>query len=146
VPSAIDSSLALPYATKNDREGSQLNYGGIFRAAIDLTHPLFYGYQHPYIDLFKAGKTFPEKTKSPYANPAIYGDNPLQSGYISKENYAAIKNSAAVIVGGVGSGKVISIADNPNFRAFWLGGTKLMMNAIFFGRLIDTGSGRGQDE
>src|SRR6185369_3164292 len=114
---------------------------GIFRAGIDLTHPLFYGYQQPYIDLFKTGKTFPEKSKNPYANPAVYGNTPLQSGYISTENYAAIKNSAAVIVSGIGSGKVISIADNPNFRAFWLGGTKLMMNAIFFGRLIDTGSG-----
>jgi len=145
IPAAIDSSLALPYASKNDREGSQQNYGGIFRAGIDLTHPLFYGYQQPYIDLFKAGKTFPEKSKNPYANPAIYANAPLQSGYISKENYAAIKNSAAVVVSTVGSGRVISIADNPNFRAFWLGGTKLMMNALFFGRIIDAGSGRGEE-
>ncbi len=145
IPPVIDSSMELPYASKDDREGSQLNYGGIFRADIDLTHPLFYGYQRPYIDLFKAGKTFPEKTKSPYANPALYGNTPLQSGYISKENFTAIKNSAAVIVSGTGSGRVISIADNPNFRAFWLGGTKLMMNAIFFGRIIDTGGGRAED-
>jgi hypothetical protein len=145
IPSVIDSSLALPYASKFDREGSQQNYGGIFRAGIDLTHPLFYGYQQPYIDLFKAGKTFPEKSKNPYANPAVYANTPLQSGYISKENYAAIKNSAAVIVSSVGTGRVISIADNPNFRAFWLGGTKLMMNALFFGRLIDAGSGRTEE-
>ncbi len=145
ISSGIDSSVALPYAAKNDREGSQQNYGGIFRAGIDITHPLFYGYQQPYIDLFKAGKTFPEKSKNPYANPAFYGNNPLQSGYISKENYAAIKNSAAVLVNTVGSGRVISIADNPNFRAFWLGGTKLMMNALFFGRIIDAGSGRGDE-
>ena len=142
---SADSSAALTYASKNDREGSQQNYGGIFRAGIDITHPLFYGYQQPYIDLFKAGKTFPEKSKNPYANPAYYGNAPLQSGYISKENYAAIKNSAAVLVNTVGSGRVISIADNPNFRAFWLGGTKLMMNALFFGRLIDAGSGRGEE-
>lgn len=145
VGTGIDSSVALSYASKFDREGAQLNYGGIFRAGIDLTHPLFYGYQQPYIDLFKAGKTFPEKSKNPYANPASYGNAPLQSGYISKENYAAIKNSAAVIVTTVGSGRVISIADNPNFRAFWLGGTKLMMNALFFGRLIDAGSGRTEE-
>ncbi|MEO5683922.1 MAG: M14 metallopeptidase family protein [Chitinophagaceae bacterium] len=145
IPPMNDSSAALLYASKNDREGSQQNYGGIFRAGIDLTHPLFYGYIHPYIYLFKAGKTFPEKSKNPYANPASYGNMPLQSGYISKENYSAIKNSAAVIVNTVGTGRVISIADNPNFRAFWLGGTKLMMNAIFFGRNIDAGSGRGDE-
>lgn len=136
IPAYIDSTTELPYASKDDREGAQYNYGGIFRADIDLTHPLFYGYQRPYIDLFKAGKTFPERTKNPYGNPALYGSTPLQSGYISKENYAAIKNSAAVVVSTVGNGRVISIADNPNFRAFWLGGTKLMMNAIFFGRLV----------
>jgi len=145
VLSGTDSAFSLPYASKFDREGSQLNYGGIFRAGIDTTHPLFYGYQHPYIDLFKAGKTFPEKSKNPYANPAVYANAPLQSGYISKENYNAIKNSAAVVVSTVGSGRVISIADNPNFRAFWLGGTKLMMNALFFGRIIDAGSGRSEE-
>jgi Zinc carboxypeptidase len=143
---ATDSSQVIAYASKDEREGSQLNYGGIFRAGIDVTHPLFYGYQQPYIDLFKAGKTFPEKSKDPYATPAIYGNAPLQSGYISKENYAAIKNSAAVLVNGVGSGRVIAIADNPNFRAFWLGGTKLMLNALFFGRIIETGSRRGEEE
>jgi hypothetical protein len=42
----------------------------------------------------------------------------------------------------MGSGRVISIADNPNLRAFWLGGTKLMMNALFFGRIIDAASAR----
>jgi hypothetical protein len=145
VASGTDSSAVLSYASKDDREGSQQNYGGIFRANIDITHPLGYGYTQPFIDLFKAGKTFPEKSKNPYSNFATYGDKPLQSGYISKENYTAIRNSAAVIVTTVGSGRVISIADNPNFRAFWLGGTKLMLNAVFFGRMIDAGSGRTEE-
>lgn len=83
-----------------------------------------------------------EKSKNPYATPFYYGDNPLQSGWVSKVNANAVKNSAAVIVNTVGSGRVINIADNPNFRAFWLGGTKLFMNAIFFGRIIDPATGR----
>jgi len=86
-----------------------------------------------------------EKSKNPYATPFYYKDKPLQSGWISKENYDAVKNSAAVIVSTVGTGRVISIADNPNFRAFWLGTSKLFMNAIFFGRLIDANSGRTED-
>ena len=83
-----------------------------------------------------------EKSKNPYATPFSYGNKPLQSGWVSKENGEAIKNSAAVIVNTVGTGRVINIADNPNFRAFWLGGSKLFMNAIFFGRMIDAASGR----
>jgi hypothetical protein len=61
---------------------------------------------------------------------------------VSRENADALANTAAVLVNTVGGGRVINIADNPNFRAFWLGGTRLMMNAIFFGRTIDSASGR----
>jgi hypothetical protein len=64
---------------------------------------------------------------------------------VSKENAEAIKNSAAVTVNAVGNGRIINIADNPNMRGFWLGGTKLFMNAIFFGKIIDAGSARGED-
>jgi hypothetical protein len=88
--------------------------------------------------MFKGNKVFMERTRNPFTTPFHYKANPLQSGWISKQNLDAVKNSAAVVVNGVGAGKVISIADNPNFRAFWLGGSKLMMNAIFFGRMIDT--------
>jgi hypothetical protein len=78
-----------------------------------------------------------EKSKNPFNTPFYYKEKPLQSGWLSRQNADAAKNSAAVIVNGLGSGKLISIADNPNFRAFWLGGAKLMMNALFFGRMID---------
>jgi len=35
---------------------------------------------------------------------------------------------------------VISLSDNPNFRAFWYGTNKLFLNAIFFGHTIDSGA------
>ena len=69
-----------------------------FRASIDLTHPLAYGYNYPYMDLFKANAVYPERNKNPYSNPFVYGDKPLQSGFVTKENYDAVKNSAAVLV------------------------------------------------
>jgi hypothetical protein len=144
-PMAIDSSISIPYNQREEREGAQLNFGGIYRASLDNTHPLGYGYSVPFVDMFKAGKNFMEKSKNPYCTPLQYGSTPLQSGYISKQNYDLIKNSAAVVVSQTGAGKVISIADNPNFRAFWLGGNKLMMNAIFFGRMIEVNTGRNGD-
>jgi hypothetical protein len=141
-----DSNAILPYVQMRNRMGAQENNGSIFRANVDLTHPLAYGLNMPYVDLFKVGKNFPLKSKNAYATPFSYGDKPLQSGYISKENYEAIKNSAAVIVSSIGSGRVISIADNPNFRGFWLGANKLVMNAIFFGKTIDPVSARTTEE
>ena len=116
--------------------------GAIFRAEVDLSNPLAYGYIAPSVSLFKANKVYMERSKSPFATPFYYKDRPLQSGWLSKDNADAVKNSAAVIVNALGGGRIISIADNPNLRAFWLGGTKLMMNAIFFGRNIDAASAR----
>lgn len=138
----VDSTQQLTYVDREQVDGAQRVSGAIFGADADLTSPLAYGYNQKTISLFKANKVFMEKSKNPYATPFYYGSKPLQSGWVSKENADAIKNSAAVIVNTVGSGRVINIADNPNFRAFWLGGTKLFMNAIFFGRNIDAGSGR----
>jgi hypothetical protein len=144
--SPVDSTKMLSYAEREQIEGSQQMSGAIFRADLDLSHPLAYGYNQPYVSLFKANKVYMEKSKNPYATPFYYKDKPLQSGWLSKENYEAIKNSAAIVVNSVGNGRVISIADNPNFRAFWLGGSKLMMNAIFFGRIVDAAAGRVEEE
>ncbi len=33
----------------------------------------------------------------------------------------------------VGKGRVLIFTDNTNFRGFWYGTNKLLMNAIFFG-------------
>lgn len=137
-----DSTQKLGYLEREQLEGAQQVRGAIFGAEADLTHPLAYGYTQSTVSLFKSNKVFMEKSKNPYATPFYYGTKPLQSGWVSKENGDAIKNSAAVVVNTLGSGRVINIADNPNFRAFWLGGSKLFMNAIFFGRVIDAASGR----
>lgn len=137
-----DSTQKLGYLEREQLEGAQQVRGAIFGADADLTHPLAYGYTQSTVSLFKSNKVFMEKSKNPYATPFYYGAKPLQSGWVSKENGDVIKNSAAVVVNTLGSGRVINIADNPNFRAFWLGGSKLFMNAIFFGRIIDAASGR----
>ncbi|OQP51330.1 zinc carboxypeptidase [Niastella yeongjuensis] len=137
-----DTAKQVTYAERDYRLGAQKMNGAIFRAAVDLSHPLAYGYRYPFVDLFKANAIFPERNKNPYSTPLVYGDKPLQSGFVTKENYEAVKNSAAVLVNTLGSGRVISIADNPNFRAFWLSSTKLFMNAIFFGRIVEPGSAR----
>jgi hypothetical protein len=140
--SPVDSAGMLAYTTREQIDGAQQVYGAIFGAEADLTNPLAYGYDQKTVSLFKGNKVFMEKSKNPYATPFYYKDKPLQSGWVSKENADAIRNSAAVVVNTVGSGRVINIADNPNFRAFWFGGTKLFMNAIFFGRIIDAASAR----
>ena len=51
-----------------------------------------------------------------------------------------MKNTASVIVNRVGGGRTICLSDNTNFRAFWYGTNKVLMNAVFFGHTIHSGA------
>jgi hypothetical protein len=141
---STDSTQRINYNLRENIQGAQAMSGAIFAADVDLTHPLAYGYTSNTVSMFKANNVYMEKSKNPFATPFYYKNNPLQSGWLSTQNKAAMNNTAAVIVNTVGNGRVINIDNNPNFRGFWLGGTKLMMNAIFFGRNIDAASGRAE--
>jgi hypothetical protein len=66
----------------------------------------------------------------------MYTPRPLASGFISKPNELKLRGTAAVDVADVGAGRIISMVDNPNFRAFWYGTNKLFLNSIFFGPLM----------
>jgi len=145
VRSGIDSTRWLPYGSREQWTGSQQMRGAIVEAKYDPTHPLTFGYTNPTISLFKANKVYLEKSRNPFATPYLYVNNPLQSGWMSAENLEAIQGAAAVVVNALGQGRVINIADNPHLRAYWLGGAKLYMNSIFFGRLIDAGSARTEE-
>ncbi len=137
-----DSIKVARYADLENNLGAQEMGGSIFQAKVDLTHPLLYGYQTSTLSFFKANSVYMQRNANPYSTPAQYTANPLQSGYISKANAEMIKNAAAINVNSLGRGRVISIDNDLNFRAFWYGGTKLFMNTLFFGKVIDARSAR----
>ncbi|MCG8321021.1 MAG: M14 family metallopeptidase [Cytophagales bacterium] len=118
-------------------KGAQVIGGAIFATRLDLTHPLAYGYNREIMPVFKKGTLFMEREKNPYVNPVMFTQNPLLSGYISNENLAKLKNTAAVNISAFGKGKIISFTDNLNFRAYWYGTNKMFLNALFFGDIID---------
>jgi hypothetical protein len=124
------------YADQVRDSGEQLISGSIFNARLDLSHPIGYGYNSELIRVFRDNTQFMEVADNPYATPLIYSDDPLAAGYISAENLQKIAGTAAIVVSRQGSGRVIAMADNPNFRAFWYGTNKLFMNAVFFGHTI----------
>ena len=65
--------------------------------------------------------------------PLNYTVSPYLSGCISQANLDMIAGGPAAIANNVGKGTVIFFVDNPNFRSYWYGATKLFMNAIYFG-------------
>jgi hypothetical protein len=58
------------------------------------------------------------------------------AGYSSKINLEAIKSTVPFQHNNYGRGEVMGFTDNTNFRAFWYGTNRLMMNAIFFGKAM----------
>jgi hypothetical protein len=129
-----------PYEKQGADAGAEVIGGAIFETELDLTHPLGFGYHRSSLPIFRRGTLFLEPAKNPYATPLVYTSAPLLSGYISKKNLNTVSSSASIVVSGMGQGKVINMADNTNFRAFWYGTNKLFANAIFFGNIIDGGT------
>lgn len=140
---SIDSlTLQRNYAQLERYQGAQLIAGAIFQAKLDRTHPLAFGYSEELIPVFRDHTLFMEIPKNPYAAPLVYTNKPLISGYIHPNNEKQLRNTAGIVVSNLGAGKVILMADNPNFRGFWYGTNKLFMNAIFFSHLINSSAGR----
>lgn len=129
-----------PYVNQRNDSGAEYIGGTIFNATLDLTHPMGYGFNEEDITVFRNSTIFLQKGENPYSTPLYYTEDPLASGYISDDNLEKIKGTAAVVVSRLGSGKVIAMTDNPNFRAFWYGTNKLFANAVFFGHTISGGT------
>ncbi|WP_373518263.1 M14 family zinc carboxypeptidase [Pricia sp.] len=123
----------IAFYQKEDYEGAQVTGGAIFEAKLDLSHPINFGYKNDRLPLFRNTNVYIEPDKNSYNNPIQYTNDPLMSGYISEENLEMLKNSVPFQVQRTGKGRVIVFTDNTNFRAFWYGTNKLLMNAIFFG-------------
>ncbi|MEZ4817957.1 MAG: zinc carboxypeptidase, partial [Flavobacteriaceae bacterium] len=128
-----DSAANISFEQKDDYSGSQVIGGAIFEATLDRSHPINFGFKNDKLALFRNTTVFVEPDKDSYNNPIQYTANPLLSGYISKKNLSLLKNTVPFKTNRLGSGHVIYFTDNTNFRAFWYGTNKLLMNAIFFG-------------
>lgn len=130
-----------PYASANDREAQKFVAGAVVAATIDPTHPLGYGFSDERLSLFRKNTLLLKPAKSPYETPAVYTAKPLQSGFVSEANQAALANTAAVVALAIGRGAVVAMPDDPNFRGFWYGGNRVFFNAIFYGAAIRSPGG-----
>ncbi len=126
----------ITFGEREDFRGAQVTGGAIFEARIDRSHPINFGYKNYTLPLFRNSNIYLEPEKDSYDNPIQYTASPLLSGYISEENAALISNSTPFKVERMGRGRIILFTDNTNFRAFWYGTNKLLMNAIFFGSMM----------
>tara|TARA_B110000238_G_C16135735_1_gene443561 strand:+ start:1769 stop:4249 length:2481 start_codon:yes stop_codon:yes gene_type:complete len=109
---------------------SNLITGSIFKASIDQSHPMAYGYEDYYYTLKLSGSAY-ELLKN--QNIAYLKNNiKPHSGFVGSN--VSSKQGESLLFGNqnLGQGNIIYMVDNPLFRAFWENGKLFMANAIFF--------------
>ena len=126
----------ISFEEKNAFFGAQRIGGAIFKTKIDRSHPINFGQTNNIMPIFRNSTIFIEKDKDSYKNPILYSDDPLLSGYISEENIELLRSTSPLKINSVGKGKVIYLTDNTNFRAFWFGTNKILLNSIFFSSIM----------
>lgn len=126
----------INFQNRSNYYGAKQIGGAIFEAKLDRSHPVNFGYDSDKIALFRNTGLFIKPSNYSFNNPIQYTGNPLLSGYINQENLKLLKNTVPFQVNRFGRGKVIVFTDNTNFRAFWLGSMKLLINSIYFSDMM----------
>ena len=115
---------------------AQQTGGAIFETIIDKSHPVNYGIESNILPLFRNSNVYMSKSEQSFNNPISYSNNPLMSGYISEENLSLLKTSVPFKLIRKGKGKVMLMSDNTNFRAFWFGTNRVLLNMLFHSNLM----------
>ena len=116
--------------------GAQQTGGAIFKSSIDKSHPINYGIESSTLPLFRNSNVYMTKEKQSFNNPILYTNDPLMSGYISEENLSLIKKSSPFKIVRKGKGKILLMTDNTNFRAFWFGTNRILLNMLFHSNIM----------
>lgn len=129
-------TAALSYGDREKLSGKQRIAGAIFASKLDLTHPLSFGYERELLPLFKNSTQLFAMPEQPFVTVSQYQAKPLLAGYTAEENVKQIANTAALIGHRYGQGSVVGMIDNPVFRGFWKGSSRLLTNTLFFGHTL----------
>ena len=116
--------------------GAQQTGGAIFNSIIDKSHPINYGIESSTLPLFRNSNVYMTKDQQSFNNPILYTESPLISGYISEENLSLVKKSSPFKLIRKGKGKILLMTDNTNFRAFWFGTNRILLNMLFHSNIM----------
>lgn len=126
-----DSTISLEAFDTSQRERIKSEItGAIFKATVDPTNPLAYGYGDSYFTL-KLGDAAYNYLDGGSAVYLEKNANVPVSGFAGSD---AQKKIAETLIFGserMGRGQVIYMVDNPLFRGFWENGKLFFVNALF---------------
>lgn len=117
--------------------------GNILSADVDTSHPLAFGVPRAQLAINKENTVVLQASSNPYST-VLRIDSPVRvNGYLSERNRSRVAGSAWLLVSAQGQGNVVLFADDPAHRKYWHGTERLLINAIFFGNLVNPAKARG---
>jgi len=128
---AEDLAAFTPYEARVDTFGLRRIPGAAFKSHIDVTNPLAFGVKEKLYSL-----TYNTDQMEPSSRYQVVGyyekdaSQLLASGYASQENLSKAAGNVFAGVASLGRGKVVLLADNTQFRMFWRGPERMMINAV----------------
>jgi hypothetical protein len=123
------------YVDSREYSGAKRIGGSVFMADVDITHPLAFGITSIDLPVYRNHSLFLKTPDNSYSSVIKYSSNPHLAGYLHPDNLSKLKDRVSMVATRSGRGHVILLTDNPNFRAYWFGTSKLLFNSIFFGNL-----------
>lgn len=126
-----DAAARVAYGERERYEGLQNIPGSALAGQLDATHPLAFGLPARYRPI-----VFGAEAIAPQAGlraVGTYGDDPdelLVAGYASRDNLEAMAGKLFAAEQSVGAGSVVYLMENPHYRMFWRGGSRLVVNGV----------------
>lgn len=127
------------YDAEENRDVQRISVPGAFvRAELDRNEWLVSGYETDLPLLINSSRLYkaPDGPPSPSQRTPVQiasGDDIRISGHMWQENLDRLPGTVFAYEQRIGSGRVISFAEDLNFRGYWRGTNRLFLNAVILG-------------
>ncbi|MEL6536291.1 MAG: M14 family metallopeptidase [Bacteroidota bacterium] len=131
-----DDSEEADYLAYQDRQqyyGLKRVPGTALLGQLDTSHPLAFGLpKSVYMLKFGNSALVPSEKWQTVGHYAKDASQLKVSGYISTENRDHLAGGAFAGVSNMGQGKIVYLVDNTQYRMFWRGTARLLINGAFY--------------
>ncbi|PIQ62263.1 MAG: hypothetical protein COV99_06610 [Bacteroidetes bacterium CG12_big_fil_rev_8_21_14_0_65_60_17] len=127
----LKDSYYTRYEARTDSSGLKRIPGAVMLGHLDDSHPLAFGMgSRLYSVKFNTSAIAPSDDVQTVGWYEKDTSRLLVSGYASEENQKVIAGHAFAAVQNMGSGRVVLLTDNTQYRMFWVGPARLVQNAV----------------
>ena len=121
----------LHYAERTDYFGKKRIPGSALYGHVDISHPLAFGLREDLYSLsFNGQALVPSSSLETVVHYERDASKLLVSGYASQENLDHLAGLSTAAVERIGSGKIVHLVDNTQYRMFRRGPSRMMQNAV----------------